>query len=62
MSEIASTALQPFWGAEVDYRLERARRDYNQQATLKHRARRLTVRRRRGLPRPWRAHRPLVVA
>lgn len=62
MSEIAGTAFQPFWSAEVDYRLERARRDYDQRGVVKHRIRRLKVRRRRGLPQPGRSRRPLAVA
>jgi hypothetical protein len=57
MSEIANAAMQPFWSAELDYRRERAAREWGQGGR-----RRLRIRRRPTLKLPRPARRPVAVA
>ena len=40
MSEIAGTVLEPFWGAELDYRRERAQRSFGTPRRRRFRTRR----------------------
>ncbi|QNN54221.1 hypothetical protein [Nocardioides mesophilus] len=61
MSEIAAAGFQPFWSAEIQYRQERARRDYHQRP-LGPRGRRHWLPRRPGLKLPGQRRRPLAVA
>jgi hypothetical protein len=63
MSEIANTALQPFWSAELDYRRERAQRSYSQRGFGKPAGgRRRWVPRRPSLKLPQQRRRPIAVA
>jgi hypothetical protein len=57
MSEIASAAMEPFWSAELDYRRERAAREWGTGGR-----RRLRIRRRRTLKLPQPSRRPVAVA
>ncbi len=57
MSEIFSAAAEPFWAAEMDYRRERAQRDWGGGSR-----RRWRVRRRPTLTLPQPRRRPVAVA
>jgi hypothetical protein len=60
MSEIASIAMEPFWSAEMDYRRERAQRDWGDWGSRGRR--RLRIRRRPTLKLPRPSPRPVAVA
>ena len=57
MSEIAGTVLEPFWGAELDYRRQRAQRSFGTPGR-----RRFRIRRRPTLKLPQAGARPVAVA
>ena len=57
MSEIANTALDAFWSAELEYRRERAARSFGGRGR-----RRMRIRRRPTLKLPQQGPRPVAVA
>ena len=57
MSEIAIAAMEPFWSSELEYRRERAHREY-----VRGGRRRFRIRRRPTLKAPAQGRRPLAVA